>query len=86
VLHSEKGGELLLEGFAFGAERKPEIERGTDSRLDLVLVEYAAGIRNGLAGSPRRTSKVLARALAGVHKGGVFAGEPENLGFEFGGG
>ena len=73
-LHAEQGGEFLLEGFALGSEGQPEIESRTDRCFDLVLIEDAAGVGNGLAGSPRRVGGVIAGALLGGPIGAVIGG------------
>ena len=85
VLHPEERGQFLFEGFALGSEREPEIQGRADGGFDLVLVKYAAGVGNGLAGRPRRVGGVIAGALALVHESGVIAGEFQDLRFEFGG-
>ncbi len=86
VFHAKEGGELLLEGFALGAEGEPEVEGGAHGGLDLVFVEHATGVGDGLARGPRSVRGVVAGTLALVHERGIFAGEAENLGFEFGSG
>ena len=77
--------ELLLEGFAFGTEREPEIERRGNGGFDFVGVEDAAGVRDRrLAGHERiaRFGSVAATVVRGAlspHTRGSVAGSRPSI-------
>ncbi len=83
MFYAEKCREFLLKCGPFLAEREPEIEGGADSRLDLVLSENAACIRDRLAGGKLGAQRVVAWALSCMGEARVFARQPEDFVFEF---
>ena len=85
VLYPEEGGKLRLERSPLRAEREPEVERCAHGGLDFVLIEDSARIRHGRPARLEGDSFLGTGAIRPVHRRGVFAGQPENLGFEFGG-